>query len=270
MKQAPISHNQNNKPMLVCVTCDSTPKQCIATIRNSIFDGADAFLIDLGKLEAQYRNAEAMKQIFAYCEDRPVITMAYRTSLGEEMNDEQIGEYLLESVRAGAAMCDVMGDLYHASPLELSRDRTSIAKQKKLISHIHKAGGKVMMSSHTWAFLSEEESLKHAKALASRGADMIKLAVIARNPEEEWAAYQATHLLDAQLGIPFLHVCMGQYGKRHRMYAPLFGSSLILCVQQYTEKSHKEQVLLKSARVIVDNTDWGMARDPQLGTVHQS
>lgn len=254
------------KPLLTCVITDNTDRTCIATIRNAIYDGADAFLMDFTKLEDEFRNHESLNKIINYCEDKPLIMMCYRRDFRTDVTDEVIGENLLMSVESGASMVDIMGDMYNPSPLQLSEDAESFDKQCALVEKIHKAGGEVLMSSHTWVPMTCEHTLAHARALASRGADMIKIACTATNEAEVRETFNATMTLKEQLEVPFLHVCMGQYGKFHRVIAPMFGSSMALCVQRYNGIGMFDQVLLRSTKAVYDNMDWKMARNTVYGT----
>lgn len=252
--------------MLTCVISDENPDACIATIRNAIYDGADAFMLDMCKLDLQYHNYEDLHRIFDYCEDKPVIVMHYRSPLRPQLTDQDLVDSLLTAIKAGASMCDIMGDMYNRSPLELSKDPESFEKQCRLVEEVHKLGGEVLMSSHTWVPMTVEETVTHARALASRGADMVKIAMIANTEEEAVEALRATAMLKYHIDVPYLHVCMGQYGKTHRQISPLFGSSMALCIQQYTERSHKDQALLRATKLVLDNVDWNPARDTSIGT----
>lgn len=254
-------------PLLTCVITDNTDKTCIATIRNAIYDGADAFYMDFTKLEDEFRNVETLHKIIDYCEDKPLMMMCYRRHFRPEMTDDRIAENLLMSVEAGASMVDIMGDLFNPTPLQLSKDAESFEKQCALVEKVHQAGGEVMMSSHTWVPMTPEHTLEHARALASRGADMIKIACTANNDAEMQETFNATMTLKNELEVPFLHVCMGQYGKLHRVISPMLGSSMALCVQRYNGIGMFDQVLLRSTKAVFDNLDWKMARNATYGTV---
>lgn len=255
------------KPLLTCVITDNTDKTCIATIRNAIYDGADAFYMDFTKLEDEFRNVETLHKIIDYCEDKPLMMMCYRRHKRPEMTDDRIAENLLMSVEAGASMVDIMGDLFNPTPLQLSMDAESFEKQCALVEKVHQAGSEVMMSSHTWVPMTPEHALEHARALASRGADMIKIASTANNDAEMQQTFNATMTLKNELELPFLHVCMGQYGKLHRAISPMLGSSMALCVQRYDGIGMFDQVLLRSTKAVFDNLDWKMARNTIYGTV---
>ena len=89
---------------------------------------------------------------------------------------------------------------------------------------------------------------------------MVKVAAAVNSEEELLEAFETTVALKKELKVPFIHICMGQYGKLHRFVGPMLGSSLIFCVQQYTPKGHKEQPLVRSAKAVFDNLDWHVAR----------
>ena len=152
--------------------------------------------------------------------------------------------------------------------LAILNDETAILKQKELIHEIHQMGGKVMLSSHTFRFLTMEETIAHCKALENRGADWVKIAVTANSPEELSEVNRTTIELKKQMKVPFFHCCMGQYGKLHRVYSGLLGSKIVLCVQNYNANSNpKEQPLLRSTKAVMDNLDFTIARDDASGTV---
>lgn len=268
-KKISMIESIKHKPLMTCVITDNTEKKCIATIRNAIYDGADAFYLDYSKLDDDYRNVSSLKRIFDYCEDKPVMVMCYRRKLRPDMTDERIAESLIMSVEAGATIVDVFGDLYNPSPLQLSKDPESFEKQKQFVERIHSMGGEVMMSSHTWVPMTPEHTLAHAKELLSRGADMIKIACTASSEEESTMAFMSTLKLKNEFNAPFLHVCMGQFGKLHRVISPMIGSSMALCVQSYNDIGMYDQILLKATKVVFENIDWKMARDTSYGTVHE-
>lgn len=265
-KERPSVVGVLKKPLLTCVISDDTPDEAIASIRNGIYEGADAIMLDMCKLGLEYHTYDHLHRIFNYCEDKPVIVFHYRSPLRKQLTDQDLVDSLLLAVDAGASMCDVMGDIYNPSPLQLSHDEESFARQKALVTRIHGMGGEVMMSSHTWVPMTAESLVEHARALASRGADMVKIAQIANTEEEAMEAYRGTALLKHKIDVPYLHVCMGQYGKAHRQLAPVFGASMVLCVPRYTARSHKDQALLRATKTVLDNVDWGTARDTSTGT----
>lgn len=98
---------------------------------------------------------------------------------------------------------------------------------------------------------------------------MIKIACTASTEEESTMAFMGTLKLKNEFDAPFLHVCMGQYGKLHRVISPMLGSAMALCVQSYNDIGMYDQILLRATKTAFDNIDWKMARDTSYGTVHE-
>ena len=121
-------------------------------------------------------------------------------------------------------------------------------------------GAEVLMSSHTWVYMTTEQVIEHMKALEARNADMVKIAACVDNEEQLVEAFQTTIALKKELKVPFVHIVMGLYGKIHRFVAPFLGSSLVFTVEQYTPKGHKEQPLVRAAKAVFDNLDWRVPR----------
>lgn len=260
---------QNNRDfLLTCSLRELNPEDNINTIRNAVYDGAEAFMIHLEKLDEVYHNEKDLKRIFNYASDKPVISVNYRTPRRPGKSDEELVKGQLLAIKAGADVVDIVGDIFGPGKDEITYDKNVISKQKELIEEIHKMGTKVMLSSHTFRFLTLEETISHCKALESRGADWVKIAVTANSPEELNEVNQTTVELKKQLKIPFFHCCMGQYGKLHRVYSGLLGSKIVLCVQNYNANSNpKEQPLLRNTKTVIDNLDFSIARDDRSGTV---
>ncbi len=249
------------KPFIVSVITETDPESCIATIRNSEYDGANAFDLHLRSLEQQYHNVNDLERIIK-CTSKPMLMINYRgdNKWRGQLNDEERVESHLIAVKAGASACDIISDIYDPSPMELSRKPEIIDKQKRLIDKIHSMGAEVLMSSHTWVSMTTEQVVEHMKEQESRGADMVKIAAAVNNEEQLLEAFRTTIELKKELKVPFVHICMGEYGKLHRFVGPMLGSSLIFCVQQYTPKSHKEQPLVRAAKAVFDNLDRHVAR----------
>ena len=258
----------NRDFLLTCSLRELNPEDNINIIRNALYDGAEAFMIHLEKLDEVYHNENDLKKIFNYACDKPVISVNYRTPRRPGKTDEALIEGQKVAIKAGAAVVDIVGDIFGPAKDEIAYDEEVIRKQKQLIEEIHEMGAKVMLSSHTFRFLTMEETIKHCKDLESRGADWVKIAVTASTPEELLEVNRTTVELKKQMKVPFFHCCMGQYGKLHRVYSGLMGSKIVLCVQNYNANSNpKEQPLLRSTKTVIDNLDFTIARDDKIGTV---
>ncbi len=248
-------------PMLITSLSDNNPIDTICTIRNAILDGTDGFMIHLEKMSPEFLNKEDLQRIFDYTCDKPIFTMNYRSNISSQKSDEQVIDEQIIAVKAGATMIDMMGDMFDKSLLELTFNAAAIEKQKQVIAEVHELGGEVLMSSHTWKYMSTEEVLAHTKELESRGADFIKIAMSVNSEEEMIDSIKTTSVVSKALKVPFLHICMGSHGKLHRAIGPTVGSCFALCVQQYTPAGHKEKVLLRAEKSVLDNIDYHINRN---------
>lgn len=256
---------QTARPLLASMLMESNPDDTIVRIRKSIYDGADILAMHLEYLKPEYRNSRDLRRIFNYAEDKSVYTMFYRTDFNAHISEEERVDLQLEAARSGASMVDMMGDTYNPSPMQLAKDAATIDRQRTMIDAFHAEDCEVMLSSHTWCFMTAEETLDHCDQLIRRGADMVKIAMCAFDEDQMDEVFRTTRLMKRQLGVPFLHVCMGQYGKLHRMLSPVLGSMMALCMQDYMTVSNKEQPLLRAAHTVYDNLDWKIARDDRIG-----
>lgn len=257
MKPTFLGHN---RPLLTAMVQQEDPESCISVMRNAIYDGADAFGVQLCNLPSACRTEEEYRRIFCYAEDLPIYVTNYRAKHSAGLTDEERAEGLLLALWAGATLCDVMGDLFGPAPLELSRDPHAIARQEQLIGRIHSMGGEVLMSCHTGCFLPPEQVLEIAKAQEARGADIAKIVTQANSEEELLENLRASLLMKRELNIPFLFLANGSHCKLQRIIGPMFGSVMVLCVQQYTNRDSREQPLLRAARDALLNIDWKPCR----------
>ena len=261
----PVFTQYLTRPRLASMIQKPTTADAIACIRNSIYDGAEVIALHLEFLGKEYHNLRDLKTICAYAGNLPLYTMNYRNARRPGVSDEELVEGQLMAAEAGASMVDIMGDIYDPSPMQLTSNPAAIDRQKHLIDRFHALDCEVMLSSHTWAFMTADETLEHCDKLIRRGADMVKIAMCAFREEQMDEVYRTTMRMRRELKVPFLHVCMGQYGKVHRMISPMLGSALALCMQRYIPVCNKEQPILRAAKAVFDNIDLGIARNDQLG-----
>ena len=247
MKTKPVFTFGGGRPPLTCSISDASEAECVCTIRNAIFDGADGFLFHLERMNPDIQNAAALKRIFAYTEDKTVLSINYRTG---NKTDDELAALQLKALDAGAGCLDVMGDMFGRCEGELTFDPEAMKKQADYIGRIHDAGAQVMMSSHILKFTSDEYLLDHALEMERRGADIVKLVTWAGSAEELIKGMNQTRLLKETLKAPFLHIIGGQYGKVHRALAPTLGSCMVLCVQRYTPAGNKDKPLLRATRAL--------------------
>lgn len=263
------THKSFAKPKTLTIAHEPTVDECVGVFRNAIYEGTDALGVMMNTLNPEERTEEKLRALFNYAGDVPVLAMNYRQQKTPfpHLDDQTLVDSLFVAARAGADMVDLMGDLHDECDGELTNDASAIGKQKELISQFHDMGVTVLMSSHAYTFMDTEQTIDHFLQLQSRGADIVKIAMSVHSEDEADEAFRTTLLLKNKLSLPYVFVCMGQYGKRHRLMAPMLGADYALCVQSYTANAHREQVLLRAARTVYANTDFTMARDTSTSTL---
>lgn len=253
MKQTFLGHK---RPLLMAMVAAKTPDSVIPIIRNSIYDGAESFGVGLEALDEQYKTEEEYRRLFDYAEGRPIYATNYRIHTNSGKSDDELAEGLLLAGKAGAALCDVMGDLYAPSPLELTYQPQAVDKQKRLIEKIHSMGGEVLISSHTKKFLEAEKVLEILLEQEARGADIAKIVTRADSEEELQQNMETMLLLKRELRIPFLFLSNGRYCKLQRTLGSLYCAPFLLCVRQYGAFTSFEQPILGAVKKIVENIEW--------------
>ena len=230
-----------------------TPDGCIEKIRASHAEGAEAFGVQLCKLEKKYRTFDELKRIFDACEGKPIYVTSYRYGESVDYTDDECAALLLLAIDAGATLCDVMGDMFCRTPfLELTDDAEAIEKQKKLIEEIHARGGEVLMSCHTKHALSVEDNLMIAKAQEERGADILKIVDVAESKSEIPSYIKSIQKIVADTDKKLLFLVSGE-GRIIRYIGPNFGVCMYLCVESHGELDTKEQPTLKKIKAVRDN-----------------
>ncbi len=233
-----------------------SPAEAICTVRNALFEGTDAFGLQVEKFAPENREAKILSPVFAAMNGRPCYVTNYRCKTNDGKTDEELGAELLALSEIGGELFDVIGDLYDRTPGELTMNGEAIKKQETLIDALHAKGKQVLMSSHVLKYTCAEEVLRIALEHKKRGADVAKIVTAGNSVEEEMENLRITTLLKKELDIPFLFLSGGTHCSRHRMFGPLLGSCMYLAVYQHDAMSTKAQPLLRAARAVRDNVDW--------------
>jgi len=246
-------------PILSAIMAGQTPQQLIAECRNAHSMGAQAITISLHDLKPEYRNEEALRQIFQSV-PLPFMVYFYRNDAWENRDDDARQQLLLTAAEAGAAMIDVMGDLYDPSPLEITRNPEAIERQKCLIREIHARGAEVVISSHHPTQAADtRQVLEHLNALAERGADVVKIVTGANSPDELAEAFRTTMTLKRELKVPFIHLTVGTHSRPHRLLCPALGTAICFAVTGYEPRYNMPQPTLSDMRTAMEITRWNIS-----------
>ena len=247
------------RPIISALFDRATVDEYIAACTQASMDGADGMAIGIGALKPKFRNRKDLERIIS-CVPRPFYVYFYRNDKWIEennQNDEARQKFLLAAADAGAAMIDVMGDLYDPSPMEITRKPSAVRKQKKLIEKIHAKGAEVVISSHMKMFRSFEETRDHLQSLAERGADLVKIVTSVDTPEELAETLRTTVLLKETMKIPFIHLCGGKYGKFHRFMCPSLGTFMSFAMAGYPAAFSAPQPRIQDLKKVIETIDRG-------------
>jgi 3-dehydroquinate dehydratase len=243
------------EPHLSAIIIETTPEQTINSILTCEHDGAESFVLDVTGWDRDKLCRTELARVF-HCTGRPMMPLFYRSRnlTADKVSDDERAELMLLAVDAGAAACDIMGDMYDPSPRERTRDQTAIEKQRNLINRIHALGAEVLMSSHAQSeALSAEEVLEHLSDFTARGVDIPKIVLRADTKAELLEAFRTTVLLKEKLNAPFVHLCSGAYGRLQRYVAPSLGACLTFGVRN---PGQGPQPFVSAARDVLDELNW--------------
>ena len=238
------------KPLITAMILEKTPEAAIEKIRLSLEGGAEALGFQLEKLERKYMNQADLQRIFEACEGKPIYATVYRKGTDAEYTDEECAEYLLLALSAGADLLDIFGDMFDESPYyQIAEDPEAVRKQKVLAEEIHRRGGEVLISSHTWKPLSVDENLMIARAQAERGADVIKIVDSSDEPEDIPGFIESIRRIREETEKKLLFLVGGK-DRIIREIGPALGVCMYLVVHHYGEFDPDVQPLLEDVVAI--------------------
>ena len=198
------------------------------------------------------RTKENYCKIFEACVNFPTYVTNYRGKQNEGKTDEMLCAELLELVKCGATLVDVMGDMFCHTEGELTDNSEAITKQIEFIEKVHKAGGEVLMSSHVLKYTDAEHCLEIAREHKKRGADISKIVTHANNNIEQIENLRIIDKLKNELDLPFLFLCGGRCEAVRRIGA-LLGCCMWLCVYEHDELSTPSQPRIDKLKAVIDN-----------------
>ena len=251
-----------NEVTVVPMIEKATPPEIISSIRNCIFDGADAIGIMLDYMERDTRSSANFKEIFRYAGNKPIYITNYRQRKNTGMTDRELMDELFLALDAGAELIDVMGDTFDldGSCNQMATSADARKKQRELIDEIHSRGGEVLMSSHIFRFLEEETVLDIARRQQDQNVDIVKIVTYSGSEDEMLANFKTSLRLKKELDRPFLFLVNGPYCKLQRIIGPALGSCMVLCVQDYEPQTFKDQPQLRATKIALSNIDWDIYR----------
>lgn len=244
-------------PVVTGIFSGQTPAELIAEARCAEFEGAKGLAIDLADLKPEFRNHDSLKSVIDAV-NLPFMFFFYRSDKWQNLDDDGRQEVLLTAADAGAAMIDVMGDLYDPSPMEITRNPVAIEKQKRLIDRIRAKGVGVVISSHMQCARTTEEVVAHLREVESRGPDVVKIVTTVNSEAELAEAFKTTMTLKHELKKPFIHLCNGKFSRPHRFMGPALGTSILFAVPRYEPRYGMGQPTVRAMNAVLDNLHWNI------------
>lgn len=216
----------------------------ILAIEKGIKNGAEAFGLCINSLPSEYRTKECLSDIFKAMKCRPAYVTNYaRGNADPNISDEELAEQLIIALECGAKLIDIFGDMFCHSPFEITEDEAAVKKQKRLVEYIHKKGGEVLISSHTFKYMPPKEVLKIARLQAERGADVAKIVTNADTDEEIRNNFDILFMLKEKIPCDTLFLCNGEKAYLHRRFGPVITqSSMFLCVNEYEDGNNQPTI----------------------------
>lgn len=197
-------------------------------------NGAEAFGFCMNALAGQYRTREYLREIFGAMKGKPAYVTNYPNSNAvASLSDDELAEQLILALECGAKLIDIFGDMFCHTPIGITEDDQAVKKQKKFAEFIHKKGGEVLISTHTYKYLPPEDVLRIAHLQAERGADIAKIVTNADTEEELRNNFDILFILKREIPCDTLFLCNGEKSYLHRRFGPIIaGSSMFLCVNE--------------------------------------
>jgi 3-dehydroquinate dehydratase-1 len=137
---------------------------------------------------------------------------------------EEGGEVALDDAAYAAAVQALLdGGAGDAVDVELARGGVLPA----LVDRARETGARVLVSSHDFAGTPPAaEMADRLAAMAAAGADVVKIAVTARDSLDVIALLEATCTADRELDVPVVTMAMGPLGLVSRLCGEVFGSAV--------------------------------------------
>ncbi len=258
-------------PALAGVVREKSVLGAIAEIKNCLYDGAT--MIDLHLSCLENTDTESLQRIISSSR-LPILALNYNLTYewtDADLSEEERVASFFRAVEAGAAGVDMQGYTFHlpskkvfcgedkysftkGNPKEIVTDENIISKQCELIEKLHAMDAEVLLSCHPGITMTSEQVVDLALFLEKRNPDIIKIVTRAENDDDLAESIRTMLLLKKEVKTPVAYHTYGKAGMLSRIINPLLGGQIAFCVDHYNEGSTMEQIDLRSASAIVENT----------------
>lgn len=206
------------RPVVIVPLTSATPTALLADARAVAAAGPDVVEWRVDHLDdaAPDTVVAAGHALVAALDGLPLlVTVRTAAEGGRAAVDDPAYEGLLLAVLA-AGVPDLLD-------VEVGRDAGTVAR---LVARAHAAGVPVVGSSHDFAGTPEQDVIvARLLAMAQAGADVLKIAVMPRSPEDVLTLLAATCATARRTDRPLITMAMGELGVASRVAGGAFGSA---------------------------------------------
>lgn len=216
--------------------------------------GKDANEVVAEARQAVVAGAELLEWRVDYLRD-----LALATSVAQDLREEQLGIPLVATVRTKGqgGLADVDGRAYAELCRTLARseavDIVDVELDKgddlvrDLVGEVHDRDRLAIVSHHDFAVTPPTERMVELlEHMVELGADLPKLAVMARDRTDCLRLMEASACVNKRLDVPTVAISMGMHGMLSRLAGETCGSALTFCA--VGRASAPGQVELRQAR----------------------
>jgi len=283
-----VQLSEIEQPFICTSLAETTVAETVATLKTAEYEGARAFEIHLPLLG--FPDAETIDKLTS-ATAAPVYATCRRGEFYEllgvddpvEITDCERIDALVDAVECGFDGVDFELDTFDPTPgprsfsrqaiREYADDETAeiaevtdaeqaVTRQREAIERVHRAGGEVNLSAHTYKHLSPPDALGIARRATERGGDFVKIVGVDRTMAEALETLEAhLHLNEADV-VPYALMAIGEPSRITRPLSPMFGSAWVFAQPELTPDGFHSWPLVENVREILRRVDWRTVHTP--------
>jgi 3-dehydroquinate dehydratase type I len=161
-------------------------------------------------------------------------------------SDLELSEILTTALEYGAAYVDIP----YSMPKNLS---TKITHSQR--SNVKGQMSKIIISYHDFERTpSIKELLKKAREMKERGADIVKISVMAKSMEDTFSVIFLAQILQSE-NIPHILIAMGQKGILSRIITPFLGGTMMFAPLTKNQSSASGQMTVDELKKVWESLE---------------
>lgn len=276
------------RPFICTSLAEQTIEETVAALKTAEYAGARAFEIHLPLLgfpdrdEIDRLTAATAAPMYATCRRGRFYELLGADEIVALEDSERV-DALVEAVDAGFDGVDLELDTFDRTPgpesfsedairayaadestgpAEVTDDEEAVERQRDAIDRVHRIGGEVILSAHTYTHLDPEDAIAVVSRITDRGADFAKIVGVDRSMDEALETLEVHLRLNEADTVPYALMTIGETSRITRPLAPMFGSAWVFAQPELTPGGFHSWPLVENAREVLRRVDWRTAYDP--------